>query len=42
VAAARHARVGLDDLTKAIVINNSNPATYNLHFFTNYLGIESE
>jgi hypothetical protein len=42
IAAARYARVQLDDLTKAVVVNNSNPATYGLNFFTNFLGLEDE
>lgn len=42
MAAARYARVRLDDLTKAIVVNNSNPATFGLPFFTNFLGLEDE
>jgi hypothetical protein len=32
----------LDDLTKSVLINNSNPNKYTIPFFTNYLGIENE
>lgn len=32
----------MDDLTKTIFINNSNPQTYNIAFFRNYLGLEDE
>lgn len=42
IATAKYARVRLDDLTKTIVINNSDPATYGVPFFTNFLGLENE
>jgi hypothetical protein len=42
IATAKYARIRLDDLTKAIVVNNSDPATYGVPFFTNFLGLESE
>jgi hypothetical protein len=35
----KYAQLRLDDLTKAVFVNNSNPQTYNLAFFKNYLGI---
>lgn len=42
LAEQRHASLSLDDLTKAVLINNSNPSKYGLSFFAEYLGLESE
>ena len=30
----KHTMLSLDDLTKTIYVNNSNPQKYNLAFFT--------
>lgn len=40
LAEQKHASITLDDLTKSIFINNTNPSKYNLEFFTKYLGLE--
>lgn len=38
----KYASLTLDDLTKTILINNSNPQKYNISFFTQYLGLDNE
>lgn len=42
IAQISHGMLSLDDLSKAIWMNNSNPVKYNLAFFTNYFGLERE
>ena len=38
----KHGMMSLDEISKAIWINNSNPVKYNLSFFTNYFGLDRE
>jgi len=42
IAQISHGMVNLDDLSKAIWMNNSNPVKYNVTFFTNFFGFERE
>jgi len=42
IAEQAYGMLTLDDLSKTIMVNNSNPLQYNLGFFTNYFGLENE